>query len=578
MKRESLIKLWLKVGLPLGVVCGVPSLAVLIWFGPKVPYLFSDWDEPFYLYASVNRFGLAEQIGLSALLGGKILSYPNIILDILFGGLFSISTNIRIPILVGLDIFCDSLVIAIIVSMALSVGIKTMWSSLIALLAVLGSEIYHPRIIFWIPFSIFQRVISVPIRDWPAIPNHRGLCVQLSIVMFYFCVLTVWRYLTVPSCRNSRNLIIAGFLAGINICFYFYGWLAASTLVGLLLLLTEPNIQARVSSLLRFVIGWLVGSAPGLLILANQHWKNSLIIADKIATVWFFPIESSAIIICLLIVRRRISDRIISTIVNLMCSVLLSEIVLYNLQPLMRRQLFPYHFDVFYFGRFFSFLFLLLVFYKIKDLFLLRYFELPVKICFLLIVFYSADIYIDQANKSVDLRREIQRLSNYPPGLSYAVSEIENPNTLYIAGLVEINPFYVVWDPDISVQERAKKNIIQNRIYKGKYDIGYTCQIENPTTPELFFTLGLGFKRVTTDYDLLFCSATDYKYSLCTGVAGDLPNILIVDLAKDTESAKRFSNFKSLHQVSISNSFAHFHVDSTEGLRLELCKEEQSQI
>lgn len=569
---------WFKFGLPIAALASIPSFVLFVIWGTRFPFLFSDWDESFYLYTAIQHYKHFREFGLGNVLNGHVLSYPNVFVDVIFGGLFSISESVRLPILFGLDVVCDSLALACLILISKVYFVNRYKAIAVALVGVYASSLFHPRYLFWMPWNLSSHIVTIPLSLWGCIPTNRGIYTQLSVVLFLLSLLLACYAMRLRTKRPGKLVSLSGVCAGLNIYFYFYGWIVGLVVIGLYITLTTQTVRRRLINLLVFGGSWLACSSFGIMLLMSQHWRGSLKFGQNIETVWFAPIESLAVIAIIAFFLPRKHQETTTSLIKLLFATLVAEVFLHNSQPFFRTQLATYHFDVFYTGPVFSFLFLLLLvrgaFRKVAD----RYFYYSLIIAFPILVFASTIIYYKAAlhnNRYVDGLKLLERYSDQD---MFAVSDKEDSINLYIAALTEIKPFFLPPLPDYTVERRTKNSILLNRMFRGEFSRGYTCSISNPSDPRFFYWRGISRQRVTTEYDLLFCSSTKYSYSVCEAAVEEFPNILIVSKNKDPMGEERLLRFSSLRRISSSADYVQFYVESREKFQRELCLEEKHDL
>jgi len=197
------------------------------------------------------------------------------------------------------------------------------------------------------------------------LPVLEGISSQVSYPIFgmsLFFFLRLFR-----SNTSIVDWILAGGFSGLLLYCYFFCWLSFLSIVGIFVCLTtivhpsEPfslRKKRRLSQVISFGLSHLVVVLPGIAqIAAVGQAENSVYLAHKnlLGSIWYFSLEWFLCLVVLFIVYKLGNPkRHTRTLLGLGISCIVSEFMLFNIQPLIGFPLNPIYFSVMYLHPLFS--------------------------------------------------------------------------------------------------------------------------------------------------------------------------------------------------------------------------------
>jgi hypothetical protein len=192
-----------------------------------------------------------------------------------------------------------------------------------------------------------QYLVFPPVSLNRFLPVMRGIYTQVSYPVIGICLGLFLRGLR-PNSIDSRRVFIAAVLGGMSLFIYFFAWVALGAVmgIGLFTYLLSGFIQKNITTskfvltLFQFIVFFILGSAAPIYIIANSD-LGGLARNEVVGQYWVvLPVTLLLVIAIGISYYKRRESRVLL----LLFSLLLSECVLYNLQPLLKTILGVFHF------------------------------------------------------------------------------------------------------------------------------------------------------------------------------------------------------------------------------------------
>lgn len=250
---------------------------------------------------------------------------------------------------------------------------------------------------FNIPIWWTEFLISSPIGQNGNVPILRGISTQISYPI-WGCVL----YATLCAISNPGHrekwTRIAGVLSGILIYVYFFAWLSSVAVFSVLVVLNvrekefPQTLSAIFHTLSLFFVYHILFAFYGILA-SMSFGSDGFPTAAAIGNYWYLSLEVVLIlaIVALIMYRFGVSQRNF-ILLSILVTCLVSQLVLMNLQPIIKVAIAPYHFPQLYFQPLFGGVLGVIICNKLFSSPFLRKFMLACIYLLIVVAFYSISI------------------------------------------------------------------------------------------------------------------------------------------------------------------------------------------